>query len=150
MIGFQNRRIEDGGGFTEGAHRGGFHAAQLLDFFEGGELLESLEAGDRGIEEIQEQERGVLIEEEVAVAGLVALGSVVVKPDEEVVDEAELFEPLKRLGDERLLFRARHARGCRRRRMMRKKRAERYCLIRLGEGLLEREREVSALTPGLA
>jgi hypothetical protein len=51
---------------------------------------------------------------------------VVVKPDEEVVDEAELFEPLKRLGDERLLFRARHARGCRRRQMMRKKRAERY------------------------
>ena len=87
--------IEDSARFAERAQGGTFAAQQLLHFRELTSLLDAAEAGEDWIEEVQQHQRGVLIEMEFAIAGAIALGRVVVKSIEKRPKDLEVLEPAK-------------------------------------------------------
>src|SRR6202008_4303813 len=66
--------VEDGRGLAERAQGGAFASGGLLDFCGGGGGLESAQAGEGGAEEVEQDQRDVLVVKEFAVVGLVILG----------------------------------------------------------------------------
>jgi hypothetical protein len=86
--------IEDVGGLGEGSEADASPPGEMSDVVEFGGLLESSEAGDGGIEEIQEEEGGVAIKVQFSVVGGVAVTAVRTEPFEEGSDAFEVLEAL--------------------------------------------------------
>ncbi len=91
----QHLRIEDSGGFAQRTQSRGLHTAQVLDLLQRRELLNAPQTVDRGIEEIQEQQAGLLVEEQLPIASLVTLGTGRPQPREQIIDQAKILEPLQ-------------------------------------------------------
>ena len=78
---------------SERLPRAGSGVAQLLlDFLEGAGLLDAAEAGEDGVEVVEEDQRQVLVVEELAIAGLVAIDGVIVQTFEQLQQSFELAE----------------------------------------------------------
>lgn len=76
--------VEHPGGFTERTDADPLGQAEpALDGVQVGGLTEGVQAGEGGVEEVQEKEADVLVVEELAVAGAVASGAVAVQPGEQ-------------------------------------------------------------------
>jgi hypothetical protein len=84
--------IEDFDGFRERTERGAGAAELLLYFFEFTGLLDAAQRVNEGVEEKQEDVGAVGIEEELAVAGAVALGANVVQAFQERHEPVEVFQ----------------------------------------------------------
>ena len=98
----QNGCIEDVGGLAQGAECNLTNAQKLLDFWQLGDLLESAEAGDDAVAEVDEQEADILVAKELPVACAIAFGRDIAQGLQEGQDEGEVLEPLQlTLGDRR-------------------------------------------------
>jgi hypothetical protein len=101
----ENGRIENVSGLAQGAERNLANAEKFLDFLQLGDLLESAEAGDNAVEEVNEQEADVLIAKELPVASAIAFGRDVAQGFQEGQNEGEILEPLQlTLGNSRPWF----------------------------------------------
>src|SRR5947209_3191293 len=90
--------MEDALGFAQGTLGDTRAAGDLLNLREGAGLLQAIEAGQDGVEEVEQEQGGVLVEEEFAVAGLVAGGAVVVQASQQGSDEGKILEALEVFG----------------------------------------------------
>ena len=65
-----------------------------LDSLKGRRLLKGAQAGDRGTEEVEQEETDVLVEEQLAVARTVALGADVLEPRQQGCKSVEVLQTL--------------------------------------------------------
>ena len=84
--------VEDLRGLRERTERGTRAAELLLDIFQFAGLLDGAQRGDDGIEEEQQDVGAVVVEEELAIAGLVAVGADVVKSFEQRHQPVEILQ----------------------------------------------------------
>jgi hypothetical protein len=91
----QQGRVKHAAGLAQRAQGGAFAAEQLLYFGQGAGLLESAQASHDGAEEAEQQQADVLIEEQLAIAGLVAGGGIVLQAFEKRIDEPEVFQAVE-------------------------------------------------------
>ena len=100
--------VEDAGGFAEAAQGGGTDAEAFLDLVQEGGLLEAAQAGKDGVEEVEQQQGGVLVKEELPIAGPVAVGADFVEAFEQRRQQLEILEALEVLGRDLGFFLGRH------------------------------------------
>src|SRR5205814_10325759 len=86
--------VKDAGGFAQGAQGGSGHAEFLSDLVQRAGLLDAAEAGQDRVEEIQQHQSGVVIEEELAVAGRVTFSAEVVQTLQQRIQKLEVLEAL--------------------------------------------------------
>ena len=84
--------VKDVTGFAQRPEGNALAAEQALNFVELAGLLDATQAGEDGVEEVKQQEGGVLVEEEFAVAGAVTLGSLVTEAIKERAENLEIFQ----------------------------------------------------------
>jgi hypothetical protein len=84
--------VKDVAGFAERAQGDALAAEQLLHLVELAGLLDAAQAGDDGVEEVEQQQGGVLVEEEIAIAGAVALCRLVVEAVEQRAENLEILQ----------------------------------------------------------
>ena len=89
---FDGFGIEDFDGLRKRAERGAGAAEFLLRFFEFTGLLDASRRVNDGVEEKQQDIGAVVIEEELAVAGAIALGADVVEAFEQRHQPVEVFQ----------------------------------------------------------
>jgi hypothetical protein len=91
--------IKDAAGFAERPQGGTFATQQLLHFVQGTGLLDATQAGEDRVEEIQQDQRGVLVIMEFAILSAVTLAGVVMETvqkrpqDFEILETAEIRGP---------------------------------------------------------
>jgi len=90
----QGLGVKESGGLGESPEGGAGCAKFALDLVEATGLLDSAEAGKEGVEEGQQDEGGIVIEEESSIAGVVASSGDVVEWLEEGLESFEVFESL--------------------------------------------------------
>jgi hypothetical protein len=90
----QRRCVKDAGGFAQRTQRGTRHAEFLADLVQPAGLLDATQTGEYRVEEVQQQQRRVLVEEQLAIAGRVPLGADIVQPFQQRVEELEVLKPL--------------------------------------------------------
>ena len=87
--------IEDAAGLAERAAGNPVAAEQTLHFVELAGLLDAAQALDDGVEEEQQEQAGILVIEQMAIAGVIACGGVVVQAVEQGPEDLEVLESLK-------------------------------------------------------
>lgn len=96
--GLQGVGVEVARGGAERAERHAWDAQLLLDFVQGAGLLQSTQARERGIEEEEHEQGGVVVAEKAAIAGVVALGADVVQGFQQRLELREILEAVNVLG----------------------------------------------------
>ena len=81
-------------GFAERAQRRRPNPQPSLNGLEGRSLLQSAQAGNRGTKEVEQQEADVLVVEQLAVAGPIALGADVLEPRQQGHQCVEILQAL--------------------------------------------------------
>src|SRR5207302_524606 len=89
---------ENPGGFAEGAEGGTADAEKLLDLGQSAGLLHAAQAGEDRVEEIEQQQSGVLVVKEQAIASSIALSATKVQPFQQRQQLAEVLKALKVFG----------------------------------------------------
>jgi len=89
---FDGFGIEDFDGLRKRTERRPWAAEFLLHFFEFAGLLDAAQGSDDGVEQKQQEGGVVVIEEELAVAGVVALGAHVVQAFQQRHQPVEVFQ----------------------------------------------------------
>src|SRR4051794_1375888 len=90
----QDPGVKQPRGFAKRAQRRRPNPQSPLNGLEGRSLLQSAKAGNRGTKEIEQQETNVLVVEQLAVAGPVALGAEVPEPRQQRYQGVEVFQTL--------------------------------------------------------
>ena len=88
----QQGRVEDAAGFAQRTEGGPFAAQEFLDLGQAAGLLDVSQTIDEGAEQGQQEKAGVLVEMELAVAGLIAWGGVGVETVQPRPQDLEVLE----------------------------------------------------------
>ena len=86
-------------------------ASDFADLVQFAGLEQAVEAGEDRVEEVQQQQSGVLVEEEAAVVGLVVSGARVAQTRQQGQDHVEVLEALQVFGFDRSFCLASHAKA---------------------------------------
>lgn len=78
--------------FAERPQRRGADAEASLDLVQRAGLLQAAQAGDDRVEEREQQQRGILVEKELAIAGAIALDADLVQAIEERQEKTAVFK----------------------------------------------------------
>jgi len=84
--------IEHAGGFAQRSQGGPLNPEEFLHFVQRAGLLDAAEAGDDGVEEVEQQQGGILVEMELAIASAIARRGVIVQAFQDGVQQFEVFE----------------------------------------------------------
>jgi hypothetical protein len=93
--GAQQFGVKDAAGLTQRAQGGAAAAQVLLDLVQGAGLLQAAQAGEDGVEEVEEQQGGVLVVVEAAVTGTVPLAGVAVEALQQRTELGEVLVALQ-------------------------------------------------------
>lgn len=92
--GLQRFGVKKSRGLGEGAQGGTRRAEFVLNVVEATGLLDGAEAGKEWVEEGQQDKRGVMVEEEASIAGVIACGADLVEGLQEGLEAFEVLESL--------------------------------------------------------
>src|SRR5258708_870741 len=91
----QRRGVENAAGLAQRAKRGALDAEEFFNLGQAAGLLQAAQAGDNGAEEVEQQQAGVLVEEQLAVASLVACCADVLQAHQQFLEQREVFQTVQ-------------------------------------------------------